>query len=326
MGYEQLITLPERSIGRAGRDLFLSHKDVTIIMVPYERYSIFPKAVDELYRTIQIPFNLIVVEGNAPEGIRIQLEKRQRRHANMTIIYTNHCPSLANAFNLAVPHFKTPYALFMDNEMRLPEGTLEKMLEAAQENHAAVISPQDSMLERQLHTPKASGSEVLSRVTTFGIKPCFLLSQDALAGMGKLFDDASSPYTLGVDVHYKLRSKGLKVCEYVGAKIETRPESALQPGDFPLFRTQWNRERLLQSYDQLEKKWGVKLAEDPIYGTWLHEKIQIAEKPVGGLEMLWNGLASNLRENGWKKVRDTVFYLRSLHWQKSSYVSKVNAR
>lgn len=324
MSYEQVITLPERSIGRAGCDLFLSQKDITIIMVPYERYSVFPKAVDDLYRTIQTPFNLIVVEGNAPEDVRIKLEKRQAQHANMTIIYTNHCPALANAFNLALPHCKTPFMLFMDNEVRLTQETLEKMLDAAQQNQAAVICPQDSLMERQIHAMKGNGRETRAAVNTFGLKPCFLLAQEVLQGMGKLFDEGSSPYTVGVDFIYKLQSKGFKVQELEGAKIENRSETPLRLSDYPLFRTQWNRERLLQSFEQLEKRWGVRLAEDPVYGAWLHQKVEKSEQPAG-LEILFQNMATNFRDNGWKRVQDTVLHFRSLGWSKSSYASKVNA-
>jgi glycosyltransferase involved in cell wall biosynthesis len=323
MGYDQVITLPERSIGRAGCDLFLSHKDITIVMVPYERYSVFPQAVDELYRSIQTPFNLLVVEGNAPEDVRIKLEKRQAQHANMTIIYTNHSPGLANAFNLALPHCKTPYTLFIDNEVRLSQDTLEKMLDAAQQNQAAVICPQDSMIQRDVYAMKGHGRESKVSVQTFGLKPCFLLAQEVLMGMGKLFDEASSPYTVGVDFIYKLQSKGFNVSELEGARIESRADLQLRASDYPIFRTQWSRERLQQSFEQLEKKWGVRLAEDAVYGAWLHEKIEKAEKPA--MEAAFGSLAANFRETGWKRVQETVLHIRSLSWSKNSYTSKVNA-
>ncbi len=308
MGYQEVF-LPERSIGRAGCDLFLSHKDITVVMVPYERHSIFPKAVDALYRHIQIPFNLIVIEGCAPEEVRTQLEKHQSRHGNMTIIYTNHCPSLAKAFNLALPHLKTPYTLFIDNEIRFSKGTIETMLKAAQANHVGVVCPKDSMLPRKILAQKNEGSKKVQTVDTFGFHPCILMAQDVLRGMGKIFDEQSSPYTFGVDLIYKLRTRGVEVHETSEAKIEAGADQGLRGGDYPLYRVQWNRNRLTHSLEQLDKKWAIQLMEDPIYHGWLQTKIAETERPVG-FEVMLHQVASTVREVGLKQVQN----LAHLHW------------
>ncbi len=323
MGYAQVIPMPERSIGRSGRDLFLSHKDITIVMVPYELHSIFPKAVDELYRNTQIPFNLILVEGNAPEAVRVQLERRQRQHGNMTIIYTNHCPALANAYNLALPHIKTRYALFLDNEARLTKGSLESMMAAADEFHASVIYPQDSMMPRRIHTYRAE-DQIVETVETFGLRPCFLISQDGLHGSGKLFDETSSPYTIGVDLAYKMRSRGLVMKEQKGAKIEMRLTGPVQAMDLPIFRVQWSRERYFQSMEQIEKKWGIHIENNAAYDSWLQGKMFQAERPVG-LEVLFNHMASSMRDNS-RRVHDAVLNFRAFGWAKESYPTKINAR
>ncbi|HTL46978.1 MAG TPA: glycosyltransferase [Verrucomicrobiae bacterium] len=319
MEFGQVIQLPERTIGRSGRDLFLSHKDITIIMAPYERHSVFTKAIDELYRHISIPFNLIVVEGNAPEEIRLQLEKRQRQHGNMTIIYTNHYPSLGNAFNLAVPHFKTPYALFIDNEVRLPKGTVESLIKTAQEREAMVVYPNDGLIGRQIVTFGAEGERVVRSVKTFGLRPCFLLAHEAVSRMEKLFEEPSSPYTVGVDLTYKLGLKGLEALEDKSAKIEMRVEGPVKAVDMPFYRTQWNRERLGHALDHLGTKWGIELAEDPVYETFLTQKFEEAQKPVG-FEILASRFALGVR-NGSRRFQNAVTVLRSVG-SKPSYASK----
>ncbi|HLD49816.1 MAG TPA: glycosyltransferase, partial [bacterium] len=126
--------LPECTLGRAGHDLFSSRKDLTVIMVPFERFSPFAKAVDDLYKTMDVPFNLIVIEGNAPESVRASLEKCQRKHKNITIIYSNHQTSIGAAINLAVPHLKTKYAFIIDNDVRIPRGAMSSLLRGALEN------------------------------------------------------------------------------------------------------------------------------------------------------------------------------------------------
>ena len=320
MGFEQVIQLPERTIGRSGRDLFLSHKDVTIIMAPYDRHTVFPKAVDELYRNISIPFNLIVVEGNSPEEIRLELEKRQRQHGNMTIIYTNHYPSLGNAFNLALPHFKTPYALCMDNEVRLPAGTVESMIKTAQDRQAPVIYPQNSMITRRVQVLGAAGEKMTRTIQTFGLRPCFLLAQEVVNGMEKLFEDPSCPYTAGVDLTHKLGLKGLEAVEDRNAKVEMRVEGVLNSLDAPFYRSQWNRERFAAALEHLEKRWKIVLAEDPVYDAWIERKMEDGQKPVG-LEVLVSRLSLGVRE-GTRRVQNAVMYLRSVGSSKHPYASK----
>lgn len=300
----QVAELSERSIGRSGRNLFLSQKDITIIMVPYERHSIFPQAVDDLYRKIEVPFNLIVIEGNAPEDVRIALEKRQRQQGNMTIIYTNHCPGLPSAYNLALSHLRTPYALFMDNEIRLPKGTLENMLEAAHQTGAAVIYPKGGMVPRNIISRRADGQSHEQAVESFGLRPCFLMAHEPITSLGKVFDEFSTPYTMGLDLVFKLRSRGFKLYEHQNAVVETRLEGTPKLKDSPLFRNQWNAERIRQSHEQLEKKWSVRFAEDSVYENWIQNKIEQAEKPVG-----WKAACARLltkaREVSWVPVRET---------------------
>ncbi len=322
MGYVQEIQLAEHSIGRSGRDLFLSQKDVTIIMAPYERHSVFPQAVDDLYRSVNTPFNLVIIEGGAPEEIRVQLEKRQRRHENMTIIYTNYCPALANAFNLALAHLKTPYALFLDNEIRLPTGTVEDLLAAAQTSHAAAIYPKGSMVPRQI-IGNGNGAG-MHTVETFGLRLCFLMSQEAIRGNGKLFDESSSPYTLGVDLLYTMRAKNLEIYEHQGAKIETRSLGSSRAMDLPLSRVQWNRDRFYQSLEILDKKWGIRLVEDPVYGPWLESKMSRMEVSKES-EIGWAGAFWKRLQHGWKNSQESAVNWQPLGLSRNSCASKVQA-
>lgn len=325
MGYTELVSIAERSIGKSGRDLFLSHKTLTIIMAPYENYSIFPQAVDHLYKNIDIPFNLIVVEGNAPEPIRLALEKRQRKHGNMSIIYTNHCPHLANAFNLALMHFKTRFALFTDNGIRFPKGSIENLVNSVKINPTDVVVPESSLIHRKLRTFNGNGKSVCRSIKTVGMRPCFLVSQDLVSGIGKLFGEFSTPYTFGIDLFYRLKSRGVSFIEEKNFKVEASLPPSVRSLDKPLLRLQWSRERLASSIAHLGKSWGIEIEEDQMFLSWLDLKFQEVEKP-DFQEVLWHQLVANFRPESLRRIQEAVVHLKPFaSFSKNSEFSKLNA-
>lgn len=235
-------TLPEETIGRAGCDLFSSRKDLTVVMIPFERFSHFAKAVDDLYAAVDVPFNLIVIEGNAPDSVRSQLEKRQSRHKNMAIIYSDHPVSIGGAINLATPHLTTPYVFVMDNDARIPKGDISKMLQRVKENPLGIVCPE--------YNANAAG---------LGIRTCFLTSQTVLNKLGK-FDENSSPFTVGIDLRMAADDLGFYIENETSAHMEV-DHDVLWPIDVPLHSFQWNEQRVRRSFASLKEKWGISLPE-----------------------------------------------------------------
>src|SRR5258708_4776716 len=107
------------------------YEKVTIVMAPLEQYSIFPKAIDVLFKNTHHPFELIVIEGNAPDPVRHSLEKKKKRHENIRILYTAHAPRMAESYNLSLIHIRTRYAFFMHNNIRVTSGWLTNLLRVA---------------------------------------------------------------------------------------------------------------------------------------------------------------------------------------------------
>lgn len=258
--------LPERTLGRSGYDLFSSRKDLTVIMIPFERFSPFAKAVDDLYKTIGVPFNLIVVEGNAPEAVRASLQKRQRKHKNMTIIYSDHQTSTGAAINLAVPHLRTPHVFIMDNDVRIPRGAMGEFLRRAVEKPYGIVCPQNyAVLSRR---PKPENRESIQ--PRYGIRTCLLISRDTLDQLGK-FDETMTPFTTGIDIRMAAERLGIPVCNETSTRLELDSENFLWPMDASLHSFQWNEDRVLNSLKGLEKKWGILLPKQDC-AEWLKRK------------------------------------------------------
>jgi len=262
--------LPDCTLGRSGSDLFSSPTILTVIMIPFERFSPFSKAVDELYQAIDVPFNLIVIEGNSPESVRASLEKQRRRHKNLSIIYSNHHTSVGAAINLGVPHVKTPYAFIIDNDVRIPRGTMSRLLKKALEKPCGIMAFQNYAILPRKEVPDQPA------VQSLGIRTCFLISREAVQRLGRL-DETMTPFTMGIDIRMAAEDLGITICNETDTCLELERENSLWPMDGPIHSFQWNEKRIFYSLDVLEKKWGIRLHSED-FAVWLGRKRTDLEK------------------------------------------------
>lgn len=90
-------------------------KRVTYILTPLENEALLPKAVDALYADTAQPFDLIVIEGNASDRVRRELEKKKAFYGDMRIIYSTFRPTAKGAYELAAPHVLTADTVIVDS-------------------------------------------------------------------------------------------------------------------------------------------------------------------------------------------------------------------
>ena len=292
-------TLPEYSIGKSGHDVFSAHKDLTIVMAPYERFSIFAKSIDLLFKTVSIPFNLIIVESSAPEQIRSTLEHRHRQHKNITILYTKEIPPTYAAFNLAFPHIKTKYVFLMVNDIKLQKGSLEKLIEHAEQHQCDIACPNNSMISRSVIRMNGQ-RERANSVTSFGLRPSFLMTQDALQKIGK-FDSHMNAFVGGLDAMLTLQEKKLKVCTVPDSLISSYSDSSAPLIDSDLYTFQWSIEKTNQCLQRLEDKWNVRLPKDS-YMVWFNSKT----KPKNNYAFVTNLFAQFMSVFKSTKILDPV--------------------
>lgn len=260
---------------------------VTVVMAPFEQYSTFPGAVDTLYQNTDTPFNLIVVEGNAPDAIKSALEKRTQFHKNFKIIYTNHLPLIGEAYNLARPHLKTPWVFFMHNDLRVTAGWLSKLIDFANARNAEIVCPVIEGADDPVRYPNNRFSpKGLNGINTHG----FLISKEALEKLGG-FEEPLSVFVGGLDLG--LRAKNHDIPVFIDTHTLLKrdfPPSKRSP-DLLLFKRQWDKERAKRSFAHFRKKWGLELDERS-YFEWLEVK---QEEPVQVSRQLLKGLGNDLQ-------------------------------
>lgn len=262
--------LPETTLGKAGRDLFSKGKELTVVMFPYESYSAFPKAIHNLRKVLKVPFNLIVIEGNAPDSARRQLEECETRYGNITILYSPRYLSAGEVINLARPHIRTSFAFFMDNEICIKPETIERLLQNARDKKADIVFPKNSLIPRQFKTPQQN----LIGFDAPGLRLSFLISSKGLTKLLK-FDEQTNLYTVGMDLMLQIQAKELKTVTSLDVWLESFPEHSIKSSDREFYQHQWDLKRHRDGINHFEQKWSLEI-KDGVYQRWFESKSQKA--------------------------------------------------
>lgn len=111
---------------------------VTIIVVPRERFQFTQKSLESLYENTQHPFHLIYIDNNSPEHIRQYLE-HQAQQKGFECVRSPHYLSPNQARNAGLRRVKTPFVVFVDNDIVFSPGWLQALMKCEQETGASVI-------------------------------------------------------------------------------------------------------------------------------------------------------------------------------------------
>ncbi|MBH8551443.1 glycosyltransferase [Nostocaceae cyanobacterium CENA357] len=118
----------------------MSEPQVTVVVVPRERFSYTQFSLEGIYAHTDIPFKLIYIDGNSPRPVKRYLEAQSSAKA-FHLIRTENYLSPNQARNLALSYIDTKYVVFIDNDVQVTPGWLNKLVECADETDASVVGP-----------------------------------------------------------------------------------------------------------------------------------------------------------------------------------------
>ncbi|EDX84019.1 glycosyl transferase, group 2 family protein [Synechococcus sp. PCC 7335] len=116
----------------------MKHPQVTIIVVPRERFQFTQKSLESLYENTQHPFHLIYVDNNSPDHVREYLEDQSQQKA-FEWVRSPYYLSPNQARNVGLRRVKTPFVVFVDNDIIFAPGWLTALMQCERETGAAVI-------------------------------------------------------------------------------------------------------------------------------------------------------------------------------------------
>lgn len=117
-----------------------SRPEITIVVVPRERFSYSQPSLESIYQYTNLPFELIYVDGGSPRSVQHYLEEATAER-DFKLIRTEHFLAPNQARNLGLSQVTTDYVLFIDNDVHVSHGWLEKLWKCAQDTDAAIVCP-----------------------------------------------------------------------------------------------------------------------------------------------------------------------------------------
>ncbi|MBW4517916.1 MAG: glycosyltransferase [Timaviella obliquedivisa GSE-PSE-MK23-08B] len=113
---------------------------VTIVVVPRERFSCTRDSLESIYEYTTLPFQLVYVDGNSPQKVHHYL-KEKADERDFQLIRTDNYLSPNQARNLGLSYVQTRYVVFVDNDVIVSPGWLEALVNCADETQAAIVGP-----------------------------------------------------------------------------------------------------------------------------------------------------------------------------------------
>lgn len=257
---------------------------VTIVVVPRERFSHSERSLANIYEHTTVPFKLIYVSAGAPGPIQRRLE-RDSQERGFQLIRAPYYLSPNKARNLGMRQIDTKYVVFLDNDALVSPGWLEALVQCAEETDAWVVGPLYFIgeLEHQIvhmaggavHMKEQEGKRILYEEQYHFNTPlvdvpvpfrrqtcghlefhCMLARTDVFERLGPLDEELLSVHE-HIDFCLAVHQAGGSV--YLEPKAVTTyiPPPPCKWWDLPFFMLRWSEEWNLATARHFNEKWGV---------------------------------------------------------------------
>jgi len=118
----------------------MENSQVTLVVVPRERFSHTREALESIYEHTDYPFQLVYIDGGSPSHIQSYLEA-QAQQKQFQLIRTEYYLTPNRARNLGLQQVKSKYVIFIDNDVVVTPGWLKRLVQSADETGAAAVGP-----------------------------------------------------------------------------------------------------------------------------------------------------------------------------------------
>lgn len=269
--------------------------DVTLVVIPRERFSMARESLESLYANTPPGFSLVYVDGNGTQDVQ-EILGVYRARPGFSIVRRDYFLSNNHARNLGLREARTPYVLFCDNDLIFAPGWLEAMLGCMDQTGADVVAPltceawppqrtihyaggeyvpeselalfhsdhsgQRALQEKQflLKEPLDKWRDSLKRMPTGFCEPhCILTRRSILDRIGaQPFDEGILATKEHLDFCMSVRQAGGSIWFEPAACVTfVLPCSArpLRVSDLPFYCLRWSDEWQHRSLDHFNAKW-----------------------------------------------------------------------
>ncbi|MGF1514134.1 MAG: glycosyltransferase family 2 protein [Elainellaceae cyanobacterium] len=276
---------------------------ITIVVVPRERFSYAQRSLESIYEHTKIPFKLVYVDGNSPKKLKQYLEEQSKLRP-FELIRTDYYLHPNQARNIGIQHVDTKYLAFVDNDVVVTPGWLDRLIKCAEETEAAVVGPlmchyepiheeihfaggeshiwvdqtgRRRLREKMYHQGKkvAAMRDRLERSPTeLAEFHCVLVRRSIFDTIGPL-DEAMLNTKEHLDFCMTVREAGEAVYFEPDSLVTYVPGPPQELADVHYYMLRWSNAWTLDSLRHLRTKWN--LAEDGYFKT-KYKKLGIRRK------------------------------------------------
>ena len=270
--------------------------DVTVVVVPRERFTCLPESLRSLFTTIPDTVPVIVVEGDSPDYVREEvLAIKQERDFK----YLSHDRMLLpnEARNIGGRAARSKYIVFTDNDISYRPNWLENLVAHADEHGSATVAPLTLIgpsTPDKIH--HAGGSlryfrkdghyhisevhrlsnavldtadfeaeaPVASEVCEFH---CMLIRRDFFEAMGGL--DERYITREHIDLALRLKSAGLKNTFCRNSVIEYRAKVPFKTADLRYMLYRWSDGLAVSGLKAFSEMWEAGADAKTLRGGWI---------------------------------------------------------
>jgi GT2 family glycosyltransferase len=259
---------------------------VTVVVVPRERFSHARQTLEAIYAHTHIPFELVYVDAGSPRSCRRHLEAESARRG-FELVRVDHYLTPSRSRNLGLRSVRTPYVVFLDNDVRVGPGWLDALVRCADETNAALVgsliveatdpddlihygggdagirtTTEDGARQRQVYKQNPWNGQRISQVldqlkrqpTGFVEFHCALLRTDLFERVGVL--DESLHCEDHLDFSLRVQEAG-ETIYFEPASYVTYVPGPLEWTDIPYYLLRWGVAWHISSYRHLANKWNV---------------------------------------------------------------------
>ena len=285
-------TLTRRAVASSGAKK-VSFPSITLIVAPRERFSYVQPSLDSIYRHTHLPFKLIYIDVDSPRYLRRYLAQTAADR-DFTLLRTRRFLSPNQVRNLGLKHATTDYVLFIDNDMHVSPGWLEKLWTCAQKTDATVVSPLVCVGKPLHERILMAGGEIKLFLETNGqkkyrrlYKECHLVNRSAsmlkhqlqplvcdyaelhcMLVKRTIFDQIGPLDEKLLNTHEHLdfcltvaQAGGTIYCEPASV-VTYVPEMPRRWSDLSYFMLRWSDAWEAESLIHFQKKWGLDMDRD----------------------------------------------------------------
>jgi hypothetical protein len=256
---------------------------VTVVITCRERHGLTEGVIDAIVRSIRMPARLLYLDVCTPEWLRARIAARAAEWC-LEIIRVDEPLWPSQARRRIARLIDTKYAVFMDNDVQVLPGWLERIVACAEETGAGIVGPlylwgEDEHADR-IHmgggelrsTPDEGGIVLNERHRHFSKKldevelqrePCDFVEFHCMLMRREVFQAPDVFNETIVCVHEHIHAA--LICKELGYGIYVEPSArviylAFAPyalSDLELFRWRWSLEAGDSSIKAFAKRWGV---------------------------------------------------------------------